>query len=215
MRTTAISLIGLGLVLTCFGQISTPAQATNDATRMVAILKRPLPLTPALKEIVKLTQSGVAEPVTLAFIQTSPTAFSLDAEDVIQLRQQGVSAQITTALLQHGEELRRAAAESASQAQEVATAATPSNQVPPTVDSTPVPAPVVYAVASVAPTSTVSVTYFGAPTYSFAPGYYGYGFGCYPGSYSYGPRYYGCGATRVAWGVGFGGVRHGGFARCR
>lgn len=215
MRTTAISLAGLGLVLTCFGQISTPAQATNDVTRMMVILKRPLPLTPALKEIVKLTQAGVAEPVILAFIQTSPTAFSLDAEDVIQLRQQGVSAQITTALLQHGEELRRAAAESARQAQELATAATPSYQEPAMVDSTPAPAPVESAIASVAPTSTVSVTYFGAPTYSCAPGYSGYGAGGYPGYSSYGPSYYGYGAPRVAWGVVFGGVRHGGFVRCR
>jgi len=219
MKTTGILLIGLSLGLTGFGEISTPAQTNNAATGAQAILKRPLPMTPALREIVKLTRAGVAEPVTLAFIRTSPTTFSLDAEDVIQLQQQGVSARITTALLQHGEELRRTSAESASPTSSPVLPTAPDTQATTTIDSMPSATPTGNAAAAATRTSTVSVTYFGARSYSCAPGAYSYATRYYPGYYWFGSGGHGYGAPRVAWSVGFGGVHpvgfYGGFGLCR
>jgi hypothetical protein len=221
MKTTSISLIGLGAILTAFSLGTVFAQSAGDSTTVVAILNKYAQapqLSSALEEIVKLTKAGVPEPVTIAFIQNSPTAYTLNAQDVIQLQQQGVSTLVTTALMQHGEELRRAEAES-SKPNQTAALAVASQPATPAV-SVPTPAPGADEPVSAYPASTVSVTYFGSPSYSYAPAYcYGYGGGYYPVSYSYAPRYYGYCATRAGFGVGFGGVRYGGcygsFGRCR
>jgi hypothetical protein len=209
MRTVRISIIALGVAVTASSFGLFKVQAADESPTVLATLNKYAQtpqLAPALEEIVKLTKSGVSEPVTLAYIQTSPTAYSLDSQDILQLQQQGVSAPVMTALIQHGEELRRASIEAGKQTQTVATATTPS--VPSTAPAATAAPTVDYVPATAYPSSSVSVTYIGYPSYSYYSGYYGYGYGgaCYPSYYSYAPRYYGYGycGPRVGFGVGYG-----------
>jgi hypothetical protein len=223
MKTTRISFIAIGLAVAAFSIFAFDIQAADESNTVLATLKKyanASQLSPALEEIVKLTKGGVTECVTLAYIQASPTAYSLDAQDIVRLRDQGVSPQITTALMQHGDELRRAAAEASKQTQTTATASAPAYPSPAAVAATPTAVSVDHVPAA----SSVSVTYFGSRNYCDNSDYYGYGYGraFYPSYYSYAPSSYGYGAPRFGFGLGYGGVYagysrgySGGYGHCR
>jgi hypothetical protein len=221
MKTNFTYFLARCVTATAFCVCALTIQAADESPSVAAILEkasRSSQLTPQLEEIVKLTKARVPDVVTLAYIQSSPTPYSLDAQDILRLNEQGVSSQVVTAMMQHGDELRRAAAEAGNQAQTVATA--PTSQSPAPVATTPAPTVVESAPVAAAPASTVSVTYFGSRPYSYYPSYacYGPGLGYYyPAYYSYAPRYYGYCGPRVSFGVGFGyrGGYYGGYARCR
>lgn len=218
MKTTRVFLVTLCSTATFFSLCVLNLPAAEDTSGVSAILERAArssQLAPALEEIVKLTKGGVSESVTLAYIQASPVAYSLDAQDILRLREQGVSPSVVTAMMQHGDELRRAAAEAGKQAQTAAAA--PTSQLPAPVAVAPAPATT--ALTPSVPASSVSVTYIGFPDYNYYRGYYGYG-GGYPGYYAYTPRYYGYGhwGPRVSHGFGYGGYHrgfYGGFGWCR
>lgn len=217
MKTIRSAMLAAGAVgILC--AFALPIHADEESPTVSAILEkhaRTAQLTPALEEVVKLTKAGVAESVTLAYVQSSPTAYSLDAQDVVKLQQQGVSAPVITAMMQRGDELRRAQADTKKATQPTAV-----------VQASPHPAPVTYSSTPIYPASTVSVTYFGSRPYdpSCYPGYYGYGRYYAPAYYSYTPRYYGHGyyGSRASYGPGFvgvwGGYRggfYGGYGICR
>jgi len=61
-------------------------------------------LSPWTKEIVKLTQSGIDEPVMLAFIDNSGS-FELGADQIVYLNDIGVPGSVVGAMLQHDREL--------------------------------------------------------------------------------------------------------------
>lgn len=217
MKAKRISAIALGVTLTVISSCALNLRAADESNTVLATLKKyanTSQLAPALEEIVKLTKGGVAESITLAYIQNSSTAYSLDAQDIVRLRDQGVSAQVMTALMQHGDELRRAAAEASKQTQTTATASVPASPSLAQVATTPAAPAVTYVESSSYPASSVSVTYFGSRSYCDNSGYYGYGYGgaFYPSYYSYVPRYYGYCAPRAGFGIGYGGV-YAGYAR--
>ncbi len=60
-----------------------------------------LKLSGTAKEIVKLAQSGVDEPVMLTFITNSSTRFSLSPDQIIYLNDIGVSGPVITAMIEH------------------------------------------------------------------------------------------------------------------
>jgi hypothetical protein len=171
-----------------------PTDATGDKLDK---LLRSLNNTSRLDEIAQLTKAGVGDPVILTYIQNSETAYNVNAQDIIKLRDQGVSSEVTTALIQRGMEVRQAAQEATKQVQATAVAASPTDQAP-SVGEVTAPAPVQYVTTPVQPASTVSVTYFGSPSYSYAPV-------CYPRYVVFGSSY--CYTPQVAFGVGFGGHR--------
>lgn len=212
MKATPISIVALAATVMTFSLGPSNLQAGENTPSVTAILSKyaqASQLSPALEEIVKLSKAGVGEPVTLAYIQASPIPYSLDAQDIVRLREQGVTAPVVTAMMQHGDELRRASAESTKQAQTVASVAATAPIV-----TTPTPASVTYVSAPSSESSSVSVTYFGTRNSDCYYGYpYTYGVG-YPTYYSYTPRYYGYGycGPRVGFGFGYGGV-HAGYAR--
>jgi hypothetical protein len=201
---TSITWLSTRFIAAVVGLGAMSLQAGTPST--VEILERASrtpQLAPAVEEVVKLSKAGVADAVTLAYIQNSATTFSLSAQNVVQLQEQGVSAQVVTAMLQRNGEVQRAA-EANSQAQAAAAKTQPAATTAPT--ATPATAPP-------APTSTVSVTYFGSRPVSYYPSYayYGAGLGYYYPAYY--PRYYGYRGPRVAFGFGFG-YPYRGYARC-
>jgi len=220
MKTNRIAFAALWITVAAFSLCLIKLPATEDTLTVSAILLKHAQasqLSPALEEIVKLSKAGVAESVTLAYIQTSPTAYALDAQDILRLRELGVSSPVVTAMMQHGDELRRSAAAASHQTQSTAVArATPS--------AVPAPAPVSYAPSPSYPANSVSVTYIGYPRSDCYPGYVGYGYGGWsPSYYSYAPRFgYGAFGPRVGFGLSYGVVYagytrgyYGGYGRCR
>jgi hypothetical protein len=214
MKTNFTELLVRCVAATVLSGGAFQVQAAGESPTVVAMLQKASSssqLAPALEEVVKLTKARVPDSVTLAYIQSSPTVYSLDAQDILRLNEQGVSSQVVTAMIQHGDELRRAAKETSSQVQPVAAA--PNYQ-------SPAPAVTTAAPTVVEPSSSVSVTYIGYPRYSYYPRYASYGPGLgyyYPAYYSYAPRYYGYCGPRGSFGIGFGyrGGYYGGYGRCR
>ena len=222
MKTTArFSFIALGATLVAVWLLpvrvaaqtnATVASTSTEATGAKPIASMKVPSK--LDEIAQLTKAGVGDTVILAYIKDSPTAYSLDAQDIIKLRDQGVSPEITTALIQHGAEVRQAAQEAAkeSQPQTAEVAAAPTYQAQQVMEQ-PAPANVVYVAAPVRPASTVSVHYFGAPSYHYTPTYYAPRYVSSPGYVSFGSSYrY---APRASFSIGFGSHYRGHYSSAR
>lgn len=209
-RSFAFAL-GATLAVASLLPASLSAQSTPDAneTRLMQSLKIPS----NLDEIAQLSKAGVGDAVILAYIKDSPTAYNLNASEIIKLRDQGVSPEVTAALIQRGTEVRQAAQTAAQTSQSTEIAAAPSYQTQPAVEQavTYVPTPVI-----VQPASTVSVHYFGAPTYYYpsANSYYYPRYTSYGSYATFGSRY--CPTPRASFSVGFGSRHYGGsYSRAR
>ena len=59
------------------------------------------PLPSSAGEVVRLAQSGVGDPVVLAFIGQSPSYYNLSGADITALKDACVSSQVLTAMLDH------------------------------------------------------------------------------------------------------------------
>jgi hypothetical protein len=215
-----LSLLALSATLAVVNLWPAAASAQTDAT-----ISAPATTTPEAKpapsfkipsrldEIAQLSKAGVGDNVILAYIKDSQTAYNLNAQDIIKLRDDGVSPQVTAALIQRGTEVRQAAQEAAkeSQTQSTEVAAAPTYQTQPVAEQPAVTygaAPVV-----VRPASTVSVHYFGAPSYRYAPSYYYPRYGSSVSYGTYGSSYYH--APRASFSFGFGGHFGGHHSRAR
>ena len=215
--TTRLSFLALSATLTVTTLLPgvLRAQTTAPATTAVVAttsstderLTQALKLPNKVEEIAQLSKAGVGDPVILTYIKNSETAYNLNAQDIIKLRDQGVSSEVTTAMIQHGAEVRQALQETAKTIQSEVVAAAPTYQTPPVVET---PAQVTYVAAPVQPVSTVSVHYFGTPSYSYAPVYYpSYTYATYPNYFTFGSSY--CATPRVSFGIGFGSGYRGGY----
>lgn len=209
MKTTnRLSVLALSATLAALNLWPASVAAQTDATASAPAPTFKVPSK--LDEIAQLSKAGISDNVILTYIKDSPTAYNLNAQDIIKLRDNGVSPEVTAALIQRGTEVRQAAQEAAkeSQTQSTEIAAAPSYQNQPVV-AQPAPA-VTYVTAPVVvqPASSVSVHYFGTPSYRYAPTYYypRYGstvsYATFGSSYGYGPR--------ASFSVGFGGGYYGG-----
>lgn len=198
----ACALSGISLLFATAGFAqSTP---TESDSRLAQALKVPS----KLEEISQMSKAGVGDPVILAYIKDSPTAYNLSAQDIIKLRDAGVSSEVTTALIQRGSEVRQANQPAPTRPATETVAVAPTYQTPPPT-AVQNPNQTVYVVQQ--PVSTVSVHYFGAPSYSYTPSYYYPRY--YPGSYVTFGSSYRC-APRASFNVGFGG-HWGGYSRAR
>jgi fructose-specific component phosphotransferase system IIB-like protein len=156
--------------------------------------------------VLQLTQAKVGDDTIVAYIQNSPTIYTLDASEIIYLKQQGVSSAVLNAMLNQrnrlGDTTTTATASTpvstgANSAVATTSATAGSDQVVGDASTAIAQPTVTYAQAP----STVYVAP-DSPTYVYdsgfySPYYYGYGWG-YPGvSLSFG------------WGGRFGGGWHG------
>ena len=80
------------------------SQTVNPSTTSGA--KAPAILPSSADEVVRLAQSGVGDPVVLAFIGQSHSFYNLSGADITALNNAGVSSQILTAMLNHDSALR-------------------------------------------------------------------------------------------------------------
>lgn len=214
-RLLVFTLSALSVIILWPGAASAQTNVTVSAPATATPEAQPEPsfkLPSRLDEIAQLSKAGIGDNVILAYIKDSHTAYNLNAQDIIKLRDDGVSPQVTAALIQRGAEVRQAAQAAAkeSQTQTTEVAAAPSYQTQPVAEQpavTYVAAPVV-----VRPASTVSVHYFGAPSYSYTPSYYPrYGssvsYVTFGASHHYAPR--------ASFSFGFGGHYGGSYSRAR
>jgi len=87
------AILAVGVACLILGDaISSAAEATTA----------PPNLTPALSEVLKLSQAHLADDVILGYIKNSGAAYSLSANDILYLNSQGVSQPVISALLQNG-----------------------------------------------------------------------------------------------------------------
>src|SRR3954447_1884252 len=59
-----------------------PGQTANPA---------PPAVSPAVAEVIRLAESGVAEDVVMAYVQNSPAGFNLSADQILYVRDLGLS----------------------------------------------------------------------------------------------------------------------------
>ena len=208
MNRFAIFLCATGLAACPLGTVVAPAQAPVPAPKQPAsaIIITNAPLMPegakgraalvpnlssGLPDIVRMFQAGLEEPVMLAFIQSSTTAYHPSAKEVIYLRDLGLSQALITALLRRGGDLRERAAEAE---REERNRTPPPGPPPP---SEPQPAPPSAAAYPTAGYPAYSTYAAGYPVYASYPAYsYAYSYSrpyryssCYPFSYSCGYNY--------------------------
>jgi hypothetical protein len=132
----------------------------------------------AISEVVKLSQSGVADPVIQSFVASSTSVYPPSADDIIYLHKNGISVPVITALIQRGHTLRAQAIQAARQTENPPAVTTPvavANTAPSPAYDYPVSAS--YPVNTYSYPSYPMVSY---PTYSYAysypysDGWYGY-----------------------------------------
>src|SRR5437867_9627970 len=66
----------------------------------------PAAVSPAVAEVLRLAESGVAEDVVMAYVQNSPAGFNLSADQILYVRDLGLSSQVITAMLNRDAMLR-------------------------------------------------------------------------------------------------------------
>src|SRR5579864_2589056 len=78
-------------------------QDLSDAPGTVMSTPSATPSTsnnPQLGEVVKLAQAGVGEPILMAYVTNSPSAFNLSSDDIVYLNDLGVPETVVNAMLQ-------------------------------------------------------------------------------------------------------------------
>ena len=189
-----------------FGQttIATPTPMFHDTTPSsdTATATVPSPataLTPAMTQVLQLSQAKISDGTIITYIQNSGTIYGLNASQIVYLKQQGVSEPVINAMLN---QRTMAAASSATppvpdySAQAAATTAT-------TVAQPTTPAP-----SSVYVVPDSQTYYYDNWAYPYTYPYY------YPYYYGYGwpvGVYWGGWGWRGGWHGGYYGGWHGGF----
>ena len=169
-------------------QTSTAKPTASAATtaELTERLKEPN-ISPASKEIVRMSEAGTDSTVIQAYVENSTTIHSLRAEDIIYLHEHGIPGSIITAMIQRAGKLR----------EETAIASAAQSVQPAPMNPAPAPAPGQAArPVYVTPPLTPSYAYASYPNYvynypnvTYIP-YSGYG-SCYSRPYYYSSPYFG------------------------
>src|SRR5690348_9188640 len=99
MKTTKwLGALGAALLplLSVQAQPSTPAPPA-DAGQPQVTPSVPADLTPGVNEVIRLSEAGTGDDVTLAYIQRATAPFNLSADDILYLRDVGLSSPVITA----------------------------------------------------------------------------------------------------------------------
>jgi hypothetical protein len=180
-------------------------------------------VSPAIKEIVRMSEAGMDTAVIQAYVENSSTSYNLRAEEIIYLREHGIHNSIITALIQRGAQPRESTtpAQANAPAQAAPPAASNSSSAQPTVTYVAPPANPAYAYSpsyTYNSPSVIVVPYSGYNYYSRP--YFGFGYGLSScGPYGYGGFGYGGYGYYGGYGGyhrGYGGYHGGyGFRHCR
>jgi len=65
----------------------------------------PAQFSPEVEQVARLVRAGTAEDVIIAYVQTVPEAFALDADDILNLEKLGITPKVLTAMLDHDRSL--------------------------------------------------------------------------------------------------------------
>jgi hypothetical protein len=187
MKTKIFYRAGATFIVAAFLTMNVLAQ---DSTSSAPKLSYGVPA------VLQLTQAKVGDDTIVAYIQNSPTIYSLDASQIIYLKQQGVSSAVLNAMLNQRARLVDANPTSAP-------TSTSANSTTEMTASTPAQTPQVVGDASTA-VAQPTVTYTTAPSVYVIPDtqsdVYDSGF--------YSPYYYGWGYPAVSLSFGWGGGGH-------
>lgn len=88
------------------------AEAPPDEARPIFkldVARRPLP--PGVEEVLQLAESGAAEEVLRAYVETAGVPYALSVDDMVYLRDVGIPSSVIAAMLKRGNELREREAE--------------------------------------------------------------------------------------------------------
>lgn len=130
-RWLLIGVLGLGLRLNISAQNSDPNAAFSTPPLNA--------LSPASKEVLKLSNAKLGDSVVLGYIDQSTNAFHLSAADILTLKDAGISSPILTAMLKR-DSLLQIQADSKSNVV-VTTQAPTSTPIAPATVPAPAPAP--------------------------------------------------------------------------
>ncbi len=83
-----------------------PASNLGSPAPGQTVSPAPAPVSPAVAEVVRLAESGVAEDIVMAYIQNSPAGFNLSADQILYVRDLGLTSQVITAMLNRDALLR-------------------------------------------------------------------------------------------------------------
>jgi hypothetical protein len=159
------------------GKGTDTAQASVPAPREGNLVERlkAASISPPLREIVQMFDSGINPTVIQAYVESSSIAYQPNGDEIIYLHEHGIPSSIISAMIQRGASLREQTAAAQSEAAAQADAPAPANA---STAAPPSPAP--------SPAEVVSPTYdySGSPTYVYASP--GYSYAAYP---SYGCVY--------------------------
>jgi hypothetical protein len=83
--------------------LAPPVASGTNAVKVVKPAEVPdtVKISPALEELAKLVQAGVAEEVILAYITNSTQPFNLGSDQIVYLNDLGISNTLLTAAIQH------------------------------------------------------------------------------------------------------------------
>ena len=106
-KILTVSLVALGVL--CGSRVASAADVTTQAAPTPATLDN-AKLSKPVRDIIKMTVSGVPEDVVKSYINNSSSVFNLTAENIINLQGVGVSSSVTAAMLNHDKAIRDNAA---------------------------------------------------------------------------------------------------------
>src|SRR6266436_6422439 len=66
----------------------------------------PADLTPAVNEVIRLSEAGTSEEITLGYINRSAAPFNLSADDILYLKDIGLSSTVITQMLNRDHDLQ-------------------------------------------------------------------------------------------------------------
>lgn len=208
MKIQGFQKTGLALAAAVVVALSAPnifgqnTIATPGDTASAAATTAPVPaLTPAMQQVLQLSQAKIGDSTIIAYVQNSGTVYGLDAPQIVYLKQQGVSEPVINAMLN---QRAAVAAQAAAQAQtpppnnaQYSTPASASSVITVAQPATPAPS-TTYIVPD---TQTYNYNTWAAPYYYYPYTYY------YPYPYYY--NYYPVGIY-FGWHGGYYGGWHGG-----
>jgi hypothetical protein len=104
-QKTGFALVAAGVVAFSTANVfsqTTPTPMYNDITPAPAApptAEAAPPITPAMSQVLQLTQAKIGDSTIIAYIQNSGTIYGLNASQIVYLKQQGVSEPVINAML--------------------------------------------------------------------------------------------------------------------
>jgi hypothetical protein len=120
MKRHAYNLLTFAIALLPLAGWSATVTTTQTQAQPSTAVDSTARLSQPVREVVKMTASGVPDEVVKAYVENSGSTFNLTTDNIIHLQGLGVSSTVTTAMLVHDKNLRESVNAQAQAAQAVA-----------------------------------------------------------------------------------------------